>query len=77
MREVTARVVESRAEVPPVVKTGGRKARGLVRITFFAGADDVETAKAAAKTEGLTDSDIFRRAIREWAQRYKKAKGAA
>lgn len=58
-------------------RRGGRKSRDLERVTFHANRDDMEVIRKVAADETLTESDVLRRACREFAQRHTKASGVA
>jgi hypothetical protein len=63
----------------PVKKArrGGRKSRDFERVTFHANRDDMAVIRKVAADETLTESDVLRRACREFAQRHAKTGGAA
>lgn len=51
-------------------RSGGRKSRDLERVTFHANKDDMKVIREVAVAETLTESDVLRRACREFAQRH-------
>jgi hypothetical protein len=54
------------------LRHGGRPKRDLQRVTFFLDTSNLEVMRKIAVEETLTESDIFRRACREFVQRHAK-----